>query len=122
MIKELCLKKSKFNSYRVFKCNDKLFESIYLFLCDGLGSESYINFLKDKERNSFGGNVSYLEKKNGNVIISLDESVFDDIDPISVNAEDLLSVLQDWRKYTLEGMDTIVFTFDMQNRLSIQGS
>lgn len=98
--------------------SDNSMYTLALFLQDGLGYDSYANFLNDKNRQSFGGNISMLEKVGRMVIVTIDDDIIPDAEPLTISIENLLTALKEWHHLRLLEVARIEFVLD-NNLLTI---
>jgi len=95
---------------------NKLYLLAYFLLCDVTSSsESFIDWLKDPAFDYTTSNFAFLEKEGDIIIIGREsaENEYEDIFEIKVN--NLIAVLEKWKKLYKEKPKEIIITYDGQH-------
>ena len=98
--------------YKLSEFGDDSTDTLAIFLQDGLGYDSYANFLIDNNRQSFGGNISMMKKVGRMVIVTIDDDIIPDAEPLTISIENLLTVLKEWHRLRLLEVDGIEIVLD----------
>ncbi len=107
--------------YRVKERSDPSMFTLFMFLGDGLGYDSYIKFLEDNKRNEFLGNISVIEKKRTQAVITIDDNIIPNADPFITTINNLIAILKEYKRLELLGVNKIEISLD-NDQLSIKGT
>ncbi len=102
------------------ECNDELMATLCLFFEDGLPFQSYIDFLENKYKNNFIGNISEMEKKEEKVTISINEHIFPNKPIFVTTIENMVDILQEYQRLYYLGAEKIEIYLD-DDKLMIKG-
>lgn len=106
--------------YQLIEYSDISMSSLFTFLRDGLPLDSYVNFLKDAERNTFYANVCELEKNDELITVSVDQYIYAGAPSFTMTKDNMLYLLLEWRRLTDLEIDKIEIDID-GNNVSIKG-
>jgi len=99
------------NWYSLYWSDDKIIDLLGLFLTDDAGPDPsfFRDWALDQLPGGTGGNMSYLEKVNGNVVLHYDE-VFKDDTKFITTIEKFVEILDTWEKLCKEKPKEILMT------------
>jgi len=100
------------NKYSYYSSDDKILNLLAMFLTDDVGNFSpsyYRNWALDPSPMGSGGNMSDLEKENGNVVLRYDE-IFNDNTAFITTIENFVEILDTWEKLCKEKPKEILMT------------
>lgn len=106
--------------YKLEKDSGDTMFVLYLFITDGLRSDSFVEFLEEKEKIRICGNMVNLRKSGNMVTITIDEYVFPDMPTLTVTIDNLITISKEFRRLEEQEVNRIKITFD-NNVLSISG-
>ncbi len=101
--------------YRLKERSDPSMFTLFMFLGDGLGYDSYIKFLEDNKRNEFLGNISVVEKKGNEAAITIDDNIIPNADPLITTIDNLVVILKEYKRLELLAVDRIEILFEDGN-------
>ncbi|MGE0009354.1 MAG: hypothetical protein AB7F19_02325 [Candidatus Babeliales bacterium] len=113
--------KLKKNIYRQDSVSDKSIEALAIFLSDGLGFKTYMDFLLDEKRQRFVGNLSWLEKRGDMISIDIDDYVYPDTPIFTTTIRNLITILQEYRRLFYLQVNRIEITIDEFDQVSVTG-
>lgn len=106
--------------YKQIEYNDKSMNTLAIFLNDGIGFKSYIEFLENPQDDEFSGNISWLEKKGKLVTIEIDNYVYPNMPPFTTTIDNLLTILKEYKRLFYLETNKIEIKLE-DNKLSISG-
>lgn len=107
--------------YRLKERSDPSMFTLFMYLGDGLGYDSYIKFLEDNKRNEFLGNISVIEKKGSEAIITIDDNIISNAVPFITTINNLIVILKEYKRLELLGVDKIEIALD-DDQVTVNGS
>ncbi len=104
------LKKQAHGYYALVKCADAQLATLFTFLRFGPYKDEYVEFLIDKTRKEFYGNLVNLAKTDAKVVIQIDEYQFPGLPICTISIDNLLTILQEWKLLEKVEPETIILT------------
>ncbi len=98
--------------YKQIEYNDKSMNTLAIFLNDGIGFKSYIEFLENQQDVEFSGNISWLEKQGKLVTIEIDDYVYPNMHPFTTTIDNLLTILKEYKRLFYLEVDIIKISLD----------
>lgn len=120
MQKYIFITKSDQMSYKLNKYSDDMMFTLYMCLTDGLGTESYINFLEDCARVRFSGNICSMIKLDDMISLSIDEGIIPNLPIFNSSIDNLIKIYKEINRLKDLGVNKIYITLD-NDVLTISG-
>lgn len=114
------IKKQPEGYYKLMEGGNAQLSTVFAFLRFGPFPDSYIEFLADRSRMEFYGNVANLYKNDEWVTIEIDDYQFPGLPVFTTKTEGLLKILKEWQRLEKLEPDRIELTLD-NNELAIAG-
>lgn len=93
--------------YKLDTYSDDSMFTLHLCLNDGLGTDSYLNFLEDYGRLRFCGNICSMQKIGKMVFLSIHENIIPDLPVFTTSAENVIKMYKEIRKLKSQGVSKI---------------
>ncbi|MGE0009977.1 MAG: hypothetical protein AB7F19_05510 [Candidatus Babeliales bacterium] len=98
--------------YKLDKYSDDTMFTVYMCLTDGLGMESYVNFLENTERVRLGGNICSIVKLGKMVSLSIHEEIIPDLPVFSTSIDNLIKLYKEIKRLEDLGVNKINISLD----------
>lgn len=109
------------NGYLQVAYSHPVMLTLEIFLNDGIGFSSYIEFLLDEARQKCAGNLSWLQKTGNMVSIEIDDYVYPDTPVLTTSISNLLKILIEYRELLKADVDKIEIIIDENDNVFVKG-
>lgn len=114
-------KKTNQNSYIMSQNNDMSMAMLCFLFGDGLGLETYVDYLEDDEKKTFTGNFSMMQKHNSTVTVMIDVEESGVLPDFSTTIDNLIRILKEYHYYEEQLVDVIKISL-IGNELTVIGT
>lgn len=117
----MIFQKNRSYSYYEQPCDDLTMDTLQWFFGDGLPFDTYIKFLEDAEKKSFGGNICGMDKYRDRVSVYIQEEICPELLPLDLPIETMLMIVKEYKRLYYLEVEKIEVSFDQYDQVTVTG-